>query len=155
MSSAPSDRNASRAVFTREEVQAILSQLTGTYRLMADLLYGSGLRLMDCVRLRVKDIDFGYHQIVVRDGKGEKDRITILPKSLEEPLKLHLAEVKLKHQKDLAEGFGTVHLPYALERKYPNANRDFGWQYVFPAPKRSRDPRTGREHPHPKPLQPP
>ena len=135
-------------VLTRDEVQAVLSQMTGTYRLMANLLYGSGLRLMDCVRLRVKDIDFGYQQIVVRDGKGEKDRITVLPKSLEEPLKLHLAEVKIKHQKDLAEGFGTVHLPYALERKYPNANRDWGWQYVFPAPKRSIDPRTGREQRH-------
>jgi integron integrase len=135
-------------VLTRDEVQAVLAQMTGTYRLMADLLYGSGLRLMECVRMRVKDIDFSYHQIVVRDGKGEKDRVTILPKSLEEPLRLHLAEVKVKHHKDLAEGFGTVHLPYALERKYPNANRDWGWQYVFPAPKRSRDPRTGREQRH-------
>lgn len=135
-------------VLTRQEVQAILSQLSGTYRLMAHLLYGSGLRLMECVRLRVKDVSFGYHQIVVRDGKGEKDRVTILPKSLEEPLRLHLAEVKVKHQRDLAEGFGTVHLPYALERKYPNASREWGWQYVFPAPKRARDPRTGCEQRH-------
>ena len=135
-------------VLTRAEVQAVLTQLSGPYRLMAELLYGAGLRLMDCVRLRVKDIDFGYHQIVVRDGKGEKDRVTILPKSLEEPLKRHLAQVKLKHQQDLAEGFGTVYLPYALERKYSHANRDWGWQYVFPAPKRSRDPCTGREQRH-------
>ena len=135
-------------VLTREEVQAILSQLSGTYRLMADLLYGAGLRLMDCVRLRVKDVDFGYHQIVVRDGKGEKDRITVLPQSLEEPLKRHLARVKLLHQQDLAEGFGTVYLPYALERKYPNAHREWAWQYIFPAAKRSRDPRTGREQRH-------
>jgi integron integrase len=135
-------------VLTREEVQSVLKQMDGSYRLMADLLYGAGLRLMECVRLRVKDIDFADHQIVVRDGKGEKDRITVLPKSLEEPLRLHLAEVKVKHQKDLAEDFGTVHLPYALERKYPNANRDWGWQYVFPAAKRSVDPRTGREQRH-------
>ena len=135
-------------VLTREEAQAILAQLTGTYRLMADLLYGSGLRLMDCVRLRVKDIDFNYHQIVVRDGKGEKDRVTVLPKSLEEPLRLHLARVKTLHQQDLAEGFGTVYLPYALERKYPNAHREWAWQYVFPAAKRSRDPRSGKVQRH-------
>jgi integron integrase len=135
-------------VLTREEVQAVLGQMTGTYRLMAELLYGSGLRLMDCVRLRIKDIDFKYHQIVVRDGKGEKDRVTVLPKSLEEPLKRQLARVKGLHEQDLAEGFGTVYLPYALERKYPNAHREWLWQYVFPAAKRSRDPRSGKIQRH-------
>ena len=98
---------------------------------MASLLYGSGLRLTECLNLRVKDIDFGYQQITVRDGKGSKDRITMLPKSTVEGLKLQLENAKYLHQQDLAQGYGAVYLPYALERKYPNANREWAWQFVY------------------------
>jgi integron integrase len=135
-------------VFTREEVRAILAELDRSKWLMASLLYGSGLRLMECLRLRVKDIDFGYHQIMVRDGKGNKDRATMLPTSLEEPLQRHLAKVKALHEQDLKEGFGQVYLPLALEQKYPKADREWGWQYVFPATKRSVDPRSGTVRRH-------
>jgi len=130
-------------VFTKREVNDILIRLEGTKWLMANLLYGSGLRLMECVRLRVKDLDFGYDQLVIRDGKGQKDRVTMLPLSLKEPLQRHLAKVKAIHEEDLRAGFGRVHLPFALNRKYPNAEREWGWQYVFPSSKRSKDPRTG------------
>jgi integron integrase len=115
---------------------------------MATLLYGAGLRLMECLRLRVKDLDFTYNQIVVRDGKGEKDRITMLPETLVAPLQEHLVRVQQLHTTDLAAGYGAVYLPYALERKYPNANREWGWQYMFPAKSRSVDPRTGTERRH-------
>lgn len=135
-------------VLTRDEVRRVLAQMEGTTGLMANLLYGAGLRLMDCLRLRVKDIDFGYNQIVVRDGKGNKDRVTLLPVSLKEPLKQHLARMQVLHEKDLQEGFGTVYLPEALTRKYPNAARQWAWQYVFPAANRSIDPRTGIERRH-------
>jgi integron integrase len=135
-------------VFAKEEVKAILVRLKETQWLMANLLYGSGLRLMECVLLRVKDVDFEYNQIIVRDAKGQKDRVTMLPVSLKEPLKRHLEKVKAIHKEDLKEGFGKVYLPFALERKYPNANREWGWQYVFPATKRSKDPRTGIERRH-------
>ena len=135
-------------VLTSEEAQAIIGQLSGSYRLMANLLYGSGLRLMECVRLRVKDLDFGYGQITVRDGKGGKDRVTMLPDSLREPLERHLRKVKVLHEDDLAEGFGSVYLPHALERKYPNAHRDWLWQYVFPAAQRSLDPLSQRWQRH-------
>jgi integron integrase len=129
-------------VFTKEEARAILRQLNGSKWLMLSLLYGSGLRLMECLRLRVKDIDFGYGQIVLRDEKGQKDRVTVLPEALKEPLRRHLEKVKV-HQKDLKEGFGEVYLPFALEKKYSKASREWGWQYVFPATKRSIDPRSG------------
>jgi integron integrase len=122
--------------------------MTGTFRLMASLLYGTGMRLMECVRLRVKDVDFGANQIVVREGKGFKDRVTILPQSLKAALQAHLERVKLLHQQDLSQGGGTVYLPYAQERKYPNANREWGWQYVFPAASPSRDPRSGTVQRH-------
>jgi integron integrase len=135
-------------VFTPEEVNAVLGRLSGTYSIMANLLYGSGLRLMECVRLRVKDIDFHYNQITVRDGKGEKDRVTILPKALKGPLRRHLARVRLLHEEDLVEGFGEVYLPYALDRKYPNAAKQWIWQYVFPATRRSLDPRSGKQRRH-------
>lgn len=135
-------------VFTREEVQHLLSQLQGTHWLMASLLYGAGLRLMECLRLRIKDIDFGYLQITVRDGKGQQDRLTILPRKLIIPLQQQMAFVKKIHQTDLQEGFGEVYLPYALERKYPNANREFRWQYLFPSQVRSIDPRSGKERRH-------
>ena len=109
----------------------------GLEGVMASLLYGSGLRLMECTRLRVKDMDFEQHQLIVRDGKGGKDRITMLPDRLVEPLKTHLEKVGVLRKKDLSEGFGAVYLPFALEKKYPNANREWGWQYVFPATHRS------------------
>lgn len=129
-------------VFTRNEVKRLLAQLDGTLWLMASLIYGSGMRLMECVRLRVKDVDFHYKQIIIRDAKGQKDRVTMLPESLIEPLRNHLLRVKERHDQDLQEGFGRVYLPYALDRKYSNAAQEWGWQYVFPARSRSRDPRT-------------
>lgn len=135
-------------VLTRQEVKALFSQLNDNYWLMANLLYGSGLRLIECLRLRVKDIDFTYRQIIVRDAKGQKDRVTMLPEKLVQPLKTHLKKVKALHNKDLQKGFGTVYLPFALERKYPNANKDWGWQYVFPAGRISTDPRSGRKQRH-------
>ena len=135
-------------VLTAAEVRAVLAHLEGRHRLMANLLYGAGLRLMECVRLRVKDLDFEYRQITVRDGKGQKDRLTMLPDALAGPLRTHLADVKILHEQDLQEGFGNVYLPFALERKYPNAGREWGWQYVFPASQRSIDPRSNIERRH-------
>ena len=135
-------------VFTREEVRKLWIQLTGTHWIMGQLLYGAGLRLMECLRLRVKDVDFGYKQIVVRDGKGHKDRVTMLSEIIIEPLQRHLAKIRQIHQQDLDAGFGTAYLPYALERKYRNANRSWGWQYVFPSSRRSIDPRSGVEQRH-------
>ena len=110
---------------------------------MASLLYGAGLRLRECLNLRVKDIDFGYKQIVVRDAKGQRDRVTMLPVALAEQLRMHLSQVKGVHLRDLQDGFGRVHLPWALSRKYPHADREWGWQYVFPAATRSSDPISG------------
>jgi integron integrase len=135
-------------VLTIEEVKRVLAQMDGTHHLMASLLYGAGLRLMECVRLRVKDLDFDYRQIIVRDGKGEKDRRTILPSPLAEPLRRHLARVRLEHEEDVRQGYGRVYLPYALERKYPNTAADWLWQYTFPAAKLSVDPRTGERRRH-------
>ncbi len=143
-------------VFTREEVGRLLGQLSGTYRLIASLLYGSGLRLTEVLRLRVKDLDFDYGQITVRAGKGEKDRQTVLPRPLAEPLRRQLSRVKLLHEQDLREGHGSVYLPYALERKYPNAAREWGWQYVFPSMNRAADPRSSvvrRHHASPDSVQ--
>jgi integron integrase len=130
-------------VFTREEVRAVLAQLDPPQQLMAGLLYGSGLRLIELLRLRVKDIDFTTNQITVREGKGAKDRRTMLPQHLKEPLRQHLAQVRRAHEADLLAGYGTVHLPFALARKYPEAAKEWKWQYFFPAPKRSIDPRSG------------
>ncbi len=135
-------------VLTREECELILSRMTGAYGLMASLLYGSGLRLMECVRLRVKDVDFGYNQITIRDGKGEKDRRTVLPGPLAGPLRRQLERVRLLHQEDMERGYGRVYLPYALERKYPNAAAEWVWQWVFPASKISKDPRSGELRRH-------
>lgn len=135
-------------VFTREEAKKILLRLEGTKWLMASLLYGTGLRLMECVRLRVKDVDFSYNHIVVREGKGDKDRITMLPESLKKPLQLQMSRVKEIHEEDLKQGFGNVSLPDALEKKYPNASKELAWQYVFPSGKRSIDPRSGIEKRH-------
>ncbi|MCC6472630.1 MAG: integron integrase [Burkholderiales bacterium] len=130
-------------VLTHAEVDALLAQLKGVPWLMGGLLYGCGLRLMECLRLRVKDVDFSYRQVLVRDGKGGKDRVTMLPESLVQPLQEQLGEAMRLHRIDLREGFGEVHLPYALSRKYPRAGREWGWQYVFPATKRSVDPADG------------
>ncbi len=130
-------------VLTKKEVRQVIANLSGTHQLMAKLLYGSGLRLMECVRLRVKDIDFEHRAIIVRDGKGEEDRVTMLPASVIAPLQEHLQHVKRLHEEDLAKGDGAVYLPYALERKYPNASREWIWQYVFPSDRLSKDPRTG------------
>lgn len=135
-------------VFTREEARSVINHLRGEMWLMAGLLYGSGLRLMECIRLRVKDIDFAQSQIIVREGKGNKDRVTVLPESLSNPLERHLERVKAVHETDIKEGFGKVYLPFALARKYPNANREWCWQYVFPASKRSVDPRSGQVQRH-------
>ncbi|PYK17896.1 MAG: integron integrase [Verrucomicrobia bacterium] len=129
-------------VLTRDEVHKLFSHLRGTARLMAGLLYGSGLRLMECVRLRVKDVDFGYARITVRDTKSGRDRVTPLPVNLAAPLQLHLSKVKLQHEQDLADGFGEVWLPDALARKYPRAAREWSWQFVFPSSRISIDPRT-------------
>jgi integron integrase len=135
-------------VFTKAEARAVLAQLKGDYRLMANLLYGSGLRLLECLRLRVKDIDFGYRQITVRESKGMRERVTLLPDRLCRPLQAHLARVKERHQRDLARGAGSVYLPGALNRKYRNAAREWRWQYVFPADKISVDPRGGEKRRH-------
>lgn len=135
-------------VLTRDEVQAVLSRLDGTHWLIASLLYGSGLRIMEGVRLRVKDVELSRREILVRDGKGFKDRVTMLPESLVNPLKAHLQRVKALHDQDLAGGYGAVYLPYALEKKYPNAAREWAWQYVFPSAKLAVDPRTGEMRRH-------
>jgi integron integrase len=135
-------------VFTREEIKALLARLQGTTWLMATLTYGSGLRLLECLRLRVKDVDFHYKQLIVRDAKGQKDRVTMLPNSLIDPLRTHLARIRHLHEADLREGFGRVHLPHALATKYPSADREWGWQYVFPSSRRSIDPRSGSERRH-------
>ncbi|MCK4470914.1 MAG: integron integrase [Anaerolineae bacterium] len=130
-------------VLTKEETLRVIGFLSGTHQLMAKLLYGSGLRLMECVRLRVKDVDFAQRQIIVRDGKGMKDRVTMLPDVLIQRLREHLQHTRHIHEDDLAKGYGSVYLPFALERKYPNADREWLWQYVFPATRLSTDPRTG------------
>lgn len=130
-------------VLTRDEVQAVLSRLSGTHWLAAVLMYGAGLRIMECLRLRVKDVEFERGEILVRDGKGAKDRITMLPTLAQEPLREHLRRVRLLHQQDVAAGYGEVYLPHALDRKYPRAGREWMWQYVFPSAKLSADPRSG------------
>ena len=155
----PEDINALRSkkpvrvptVMTREETLKLIGVMRGTHQLMAKLIYGCGLRVMECIRLRVKDIDFAMNQIVVRDGKGKKDRITVLPDGAKQALKEHLVYVKRLHQDDLARGYGRVYLPHALAKKYPNADRQWGWQYAFPAKTLSKDPGSGmkrRHHPH-------
>jgi len=130
-------------VLTRAETEALLAQLTGVRWLVVSLLYGAGLRVMECLRLRVKDVDLEYRQILVRDGKGEKDRVTMLPEKLVEPLRAHLFRVKGLHARDLKEGYGEVNMPYALARKYPRAGREWAWQFVFPSKHRSADPDDG------------
>ena len=135
-------------VMTQAEVQRVLSVMEGKPALMAKLIYGSGLRLMECIRLRVQDIDFGQNLIFVRGGKGGKDRTTILPKNIHDEILKQVAAVKALHHRELEEGFGEVYIPEALSRKYPNASKATGWQWVFPAKLRSRDPRSGKEMRH-------
>jgi integron integrase len=130
-------------VLSREEIGAILKRLTGTMRLVVMLLYGSGVRLEECLDLRIKDLDFDRHQIIVRQGKGQKDRATILPSAAREGLTTHLADVRRIHEADLARGFGRVVLPFALDRKFPNASTDWRWQFVFPATRICRSPQFG------------
>src|SRR5438552_6349264 len=130
-------------VLTRDEVQRLLARMQGVKWLLASLLYGAGLRLRECLKLRVKDVDFSYRQILVRDGKGAKDRVTMLPASVVAPLQAHLARVKQLHERDLAGGYGDVELPHALARKYPKAQYEWAWKFVFPSHKRSTDPKTG------------
>jgi integron integrase len=135
-------------VLTEAEVSSLLGRLKGTNALVGRLLYGTGLRIMECLRLRVKDVEFSRREILVRDGKGFKDRVTMLPATLVDPLTEHLERVRTLHADDLALGYGEVHLPYALERKYPNAAREWGWQYVFPSARLSVDPRSGETRRH-------
>ena len=130
-------------VLSLEEVESILTHVQGTMWIVVALLYGAGLRLQECLELRAKDLDFDQHQIVVRRGKGQKDRVTMLPVGIEERLKKHLQDVKRQHERDLADGLGRVVLPFALDRKYPNASTDWGWQFAFPAARICRDPQFG------------
>jgi len=135
-------------VLNRAEVAQVLERMDGVYSLMARLLYGTGMRLMECCRLRVKDIDFGQHEILIRDGKGGKDRVTMLPDTLVQTLQAYLAKRRLLYQDDLGKGMAEVFLPDALARKYPSAASEWVWQYVFPSGSYSLDPRSGRERRH-------
>ena len=130
-------------VLTKDEVRSVIVNMTGVHRLIVQTLYGSGLRLREAMQLRVKDLDFAQYQIVVRDAKGHDSRVTMLPVSLVEPLQGHLDGVQRLHQQDLEQGYGTTILPFALARKYPNANRQWHWQFVFPSLSRCQDPRSG------------
>lgn len=135
-------------VLSQAEVRRLLAEMDGRSWLLASLLYGTGMRLMECLRLRVKDVDFARNEITVRDGKGGKDRRTMLPRSLVEPLQREIERARTLHQQDLAAGFGATRLPHALARKYPRAAREFGWQFVFPSMRRSIDPISGTERRH-------
>ncbi|MDI6776225.1 MAG: integron integrase, partial [Syntrophales bacterium] len=142
-------------VLTRDETKRIIGAMTGIHQLVVKLLYGSGLRIIECLRLRVHDIDFDMKALTVRSGKGDKDRVTTFPPSLQAPLETHLGHVRIVHEGDLASGYGEVYLPHALARKYPHAARQWQWQYVFPAQSLSTDPRTGivrRHHLDPSPI---
>lgn len=136
------------AVLTRDEVRSVLMRMSGREWLMAGLMYGAGLRVTECLRLRVKDVDFGFRQILVRDGKGKKDRAVPLPQAMAAPLRMQIEAVGRIHAADVADGFGEVSLPDAIDRKYPNAARELGWWYLFPASHRSRDPYSGRMKRH-------
>jgi integron integrase len=130
-------------VFSKDEAARVLAGMQGIPQLMAKLLYGCSLRLMECLRLRIKDIDFAKNQIIVREGNGENDRVTMLPTSLVEPLRAQLAFIQKLNERDLADGYGSVELPFALARKYPGADKELAWQYVFPSDRLSTDPRSG------------
>ncbi|MFA5876438.1 MAG: integron integrase [Candidatus Margulisiibacteriota bacterium] len=135
-------------VMTRDEVAAVLSRLNGESWLKASFMYGAGLRLMECLRLRVQDVDFRANQILVRDGKGNKDRVVMLPRAVKKPMLEHLRSVRDVHKRDLADGFGRVVMPYALDRKYPHAAADWRWQFVFPQKHRWRNASTGQQGRH-------
>ncbi|MEY2834169.1 MAG: hypothetical protein RLZZ574_3429 [Cyanobacteriota bacterium] len=135
-------------VLTKEEILLIIQQLSGVYQLVIKLLYGTGLRLTEGLQLRVKDVDFAQQQIIVRDGKGMKSRVTMLPGSIVEELKMHLQGVKLLHLQDLEKGYGSVYLPFALEKKYPRAKYEWIWQFIFPSGNISQDPRSGEVRRH-------
>lgn len=135
-------------VLSREEVASVLTIMDGFPRRITQLLYGSGLRITEAPRLRVHDVDFGYKQVTVRSGKGEKDRVTTFPQSMEPLLRTHLQRVKAIHDRDLLDGLGEVYLPYALAKKYPGAAREWGWQYVFPSSRLSMDPRSNKKRRH-------
>ena len=141
-------KNPLPVVMTQDEIKILLSHLSGINLIFAKLLYGSGLRLMEAIRLRIKDLDFDNNQILVYDGKRDTNRITVFPKSIQHDLRLKIQNVKLIHDDDLKQGFGSVWLPDALNKKYPNASKEFQWQYVFPSKKRSQDPRSGLEKRH-------
>ena len=130
-------------VLTHDEVMSVIMRMTGVYRIIAQILYGSGLRLMECMRLRIKDVDFERRTITARDTKSDRDRVTCLPQNVVDPLRLHLLMVRAQYETDLAYGRADVEMPYALDKKYPNAGREWGWQYVFPASQFSVDPRSG------------
>lgn len=143
-------------VMTRTEVQSVLARLDGSVWLIASLLYGSGMRIMECLRLRVKDVDFSRHEILVREGKGFKDRVMMLPAALVQPLRQHLERIKVLHDEDLANGHGEVFMPMVLDRKYPAAGKSWEWQYVFPSRNLSTDPLSGvirRHHADEKAIQ--
>ncbi len=144
----PTRRPKLPTVLSKEETARLLAVMVPEYQLMAQLLYGTGMRLLECLRLRVKDLDFSQSKIEIHDGKGMKDRITMLPEKLKAPLRLHLEKVKLWHEQDLAKGAGEVYLPFALARKYPGAAKEWCWQYVFPATSLSKDPESGRVRRH-------
>lgn len=135
-------------VMNKKEIRKVFQHLTGTTNLICGLLYGAGLRISECLRLRVQDIDFEYNQIHVRSGKGLKDRVTILPQSFRNALKIHIKKVALLHKNDLQKGYGEALLPKALSKKYPAENKKLSWQYLFPSPKISKDPRSGLVHRH-------
>ena len=142
-------------VLTREERARVIALMSGVHQLIVKILYGSGLRITECLRLRVQDMDLEMKALTVRKGKGDKNRITTFPEKLVQPLKEHLVRVKVAHGQDLEEGYGQVYLPHALARKYPQADKDGRWQYVFPAGHRSTDPRSGqtrRHHLDPSPI---
>ncbi len=131
-------------VFTKVEVQRLLSFLYDRHRLIGVLMYGSGLRLIECLRLRISDLDFDYSQIAVRSGKGNKDRKTMFPRKIQDRIREQIVKAEIIRDQDLGKGFGSVFLPYALDKKYSNASREIGWQYLFPAENLSKDPRSGR-----------
>jgi len=143
-----SRRRRAPVVLSKAETERLLASLTGTWRLMAQVLYGTGLRLLELLRLRIHDVDFDRNQIVVRGGKGDKDRVTVLPDKLKLELRQHLKRVRLLWEADVREGFGEAYLPEALARKYPNAAREWGQQWVFPSRSLSRDPRSGKMRRH-------
>jgi integron integrase len=135
-------------VLSKEEVRRVITLIPGKYQLMAKIMYGGGLRLMECIRLRVKDLDFEMNEVTVRDGKGGKDRIALVPESIKPALMEHLERVGLLHEQDLDAGHGSAYLPHALKRNYLNAEKQWGWQYVFPSDNLSQDPRSGKVRRH-------